>query len=549
MTLHITHLKPKTLLITALVFVTLGFAGWQLSEQRADAADLRNFDPGNIISDAVMSNKDSMTEAQIQAFLDSKNPCNNTNVHMAAWYPSYRYNIKDGKFVCMAKESFNGESAAHIIYRAAQDYHINPQTLIVLLQKEQGLITDTWPNHQQYRTATGYGCPDTAPCDTQYYGLKNQVRLAAAMFRSVLDGGRSNYPVGNNFVLYHPNRACGGTTVNIKNRATSVLYRYTPYQPNQSALNAGYGTGDNCGAYGNRNFWAYFTDWFGSTINVGADAISMKHSEMGGQNSWLRAATSDVRPTTTNGLYQTFEQGAIYWHQNTGGAWTVRNGAVGNRYAATNQYRGYLGYPRSDENPIRKDGVQTGIWQVFEGGQMYWSSENGAWDIRYGSMFNRYRELGFENSYLGYPKSAEIRTGSGVYQQFTGGRLYWTPEKPKIAIDMSASILEAYEGLNHLGNPTTGTQCGIKNNGCWQMFDGGKIYWSPNSGAYDVRFGAMNNKYSSLRYENGALGYPTSKEIPTGTTCGAHKDVRQEFQGGTLYWSACANPSVSLVLK
>jgi hypothetical protein len=30
-------------------------------------------------------------------------------------------------------------------------------------------------------------------------------------------------------------------------------------------LNAGYGTGDGCGAYGNRNFWAMFTDWFGST--------------------------------------------------------------------------------------------------------------------------------------------------------------------------------------------------------------------------------------------------------------------------------------------
>jgi uncharacterized protein Veg len=43
------------------------------------------------------------------------------------------------------------------------------------------------------------------------------------------------------------------------------LYKYTPYTPNAAALNNLYGLGDNCSAYGNRNFWRYFTDWFGST--------------------------------------------------------------------------------------------------------------------------------------------------------------------------------------------------------------------------------------------------------------------------------------------
>lgn len=276
MALHIRHLKPKNLVLTTLVAALIGAGGWFYQQRSSSAADLSKFDPGNIMSDAVMSNKNSMTEAQIQAFLNSKNPCNNTNTHMAAWYPNLQYNIKDGIFVCMAKESFNGESAARIIWQAGQDYNINPQVLIVLLQKEQGLITDTWPNHVQYRTATGYGCPDTAPCDEQYYGLKNQVRLAAAMFRTVLNGGWSNYPVGNNYVLYNPNHSCGGTNINIKNRATSALYRYTPYQPNQSALNAGYGTGDSCGAYGNRNFWLYFTDWFGTTTSTGIQQCDVK---------------------------------------------------------------------------------------------------------------------------------------------------------------------------------------------------------------------------------------------------------------------------------
>lgn len=231
------------------------------------AADISKFDPGNIISDEVMRDKKSMSEQQIQNFLRWKNPCNNTNTQLAARYPHLRYNIRNGKFVCMAEESFDGESAAHIIWQAAQDYNLNPKVIIVLLEKEQGLVTDTWPNHIQYRSATGFGCPDTAACDSQYYGMNNQIRQAANLFNSVLNGGWSNYPVGQNYIQYNPNAACGGSMVNIRNRATSALYRYTPYQPNRAALRSDYGMGDGCSAYGNRNFWLLFHDWFGNTLS------------------------------------------------------------------------------------------------------------------------------------------------------------------------------------------------------------------------------------------------------------------------------------------
>lgn len=60
-------------------------------------------------------------------------------------------------------------------------------------------------------------------------------------------------------------QSSGGTNVSIENLATAGLYNYTPYQPNQSALNNLYGSGDSCGAYGNRNFWRLFNDWFGPT--------------------------------------------------------------------------------------------------------------------------------------------------------------------------------------------------------------------------------------------------------------------------------------------
>ena len=126
---------------TLILATVLALFGVITFNQTAGAADMSKFNAGNIMSDYVMSNKNSMTEAQIQQFLTNKNPCNDTNTAKAAQYPNMTYNIKDGKFVCLSKEVFNGETAAKIIWQAAQDYNINPQVLIVLLQKEQGLVS------------------------------------------------------------------------------------------------------------------------------------------------------------------------------------------------------------------------------------------------------------------------------------------------------------------------------------------------------------------------------------------------------------------------
>ena len=141
-----------TVSVIALLLVAM-LVSWQVLMDTSRAADIKNFNPGNLMSDAVMSNKDTMTVQDIQNFLNSKNYCDNRNTHMAAWYPHLQYSIKDGKFVCMAREDFNGKSAAQLIWNASQEFNINPQVLIVLLEKEQGLVSDTWPNHVQYRTA------------------------------------------------------------------------------------------------------------------------------------------------------------------------------------------------------------------------------------------------------------------------------------------------------------------------------------------------------------------------------------------------------------
>ena len=249
---------------------TTATAGLDATTGIVPAADLTKFQPGNIVSDAVFSNKGSMTEAQIQEFLQSKVPtCRSGYTCLKDWYDTSRTTAADA--MCGAYSGGVRERASRIIYKVAQACGINPQVILVMLQKEQGLVTHVWPSDWRYTIAMGQGCPDTAACDTRYYGFFNQVYGAAWQLKRYANpAGTSQYftwyaPGKTWNVRWHPNAACGSSLVTIQNQATANLYYYTPYQPNAAALRAGYGEGDGCSSYGNRNFYQYFTDWFGST--------------------------------------------------------------------------------------------------------------------------------------------------------------------------------------------------------------------------------------------------------------------------------------------
>lgn len=240
-------------------------------------ADLSKFQAGNIISDAAFFNAGTMSEAQIQSFLQAKVPtCESGYVCLKDWYDTSRTTTADA--MCGAYSGGVRERASTIIFRVAQACGINPQVLLVMLQKEQGLVTHVWPSDWRYTIAMGQGCPDTAACDTRYYGFFNQVYGAAwQMKRYANPAGTSQYftwyAPGKTWNLrWHPNEACGSAPVYVQNQATANLYYYTPYQPNAAAIRAGYGEGDGCSSYGNRNFYQYFTDWFGSTQAAAASA-------------------------------------------------------------------------------------------------------------------------------------------------------------------------------------------------------------------------------------------------------------------------------------
>lgn len=253
---------------------------------KALAASSSNFQAGNIISDGVFFNGNGISVIEIQNFLNSKVPncllgVNGRKIPGTADpdYPSgrviyasnclkdYRETIPTltGDQFCSPISGGNF-SSAELLQKIGSACKINPKVLIVLLEKEQSLITDAYPSTIQYGSATGFNCPDTAPCNTASAGFFKQVYSAARQFQAYGTGSFTWYPVGaTSAVRFHPNAACGTSPVLIQNRATAALYYYTPYQPNASALNNLYGTGDSCASYGNRNFWRIFTDWFGIT--------------------------------------------------------------------------------------------------------------------------------------------------------------------------------------------------------------------------------------------------------------------------------------------
>lgn len=236
-------------------------------------ASLAGFNAGNIISDAVFTDKKTMTEAQIQSFFNSKvSKCvvgKDENGKPFVCLKDFKTTsvTMPADAYCSGYKGAANESAARIIYKVAQACNINPRVLIVMLQKEQGLVTHVWPSAWRYDMALGQGCPDTAPCDPQFVGFFHQIYGAGRQMQIYMEGKWFTwYAPGKTWgILYHPNANCGRGNVYVANKATSALYYYTPYQPNAAALRAGYGEGDGCSSYGNRNFYNYFTDWFGST--------------------------------------------------------------------------------------------------------------------------------------------------------------------------------------------------------------------------------------------------------------------------------------------
>jgi uncharacterized protein with LGFP repeats/glucose/arabinose dehydrogenase len=228
------------------------------------------------------------------------------------------------------------------------------------------------------------------------------------------------------------------------------------------------------------------------------------------------------------GRFNYFTGGAIYWTLGTGAHEVY--GGIGLRWQQLGLERGLLGYPMTGETGTA-DGV--GRFNHFTGGSIYWTPGTGAQEI-YGGIRERWRVLGSERSPLGYPTTGETGTPDGVgrFNHFTGGSIYWTPGTG--AQEVYGGIRERWRELgwerSYLGYPMTGETGTPDGVGRFNHFTGGSIYWTPGTGAQEV-YGGIRERWREFGWERSYLGYPTSGEYST------QDGRRSDFQGGYITWS------------
>lgn len=146
------------------------------------------------------------------------------------------------------------EEFGQIVYDAAVTNGLNPQFLLVQIQKESSLVEDPNPSQQQIDYALGFGCPDNQPCNSAYRGFGTQVSKAAAIFKQYLADiattGRtiSGWGVGIEKRSGAPRNksnpndpgweSIDGQPVMVtpQNAATAALYTYNPWVGGHSQL-------------------------------------------------------------------------------------------------------------------------------------------------------------------------------------------------------------------------------------------------------------------------------------------------------------------------
>ncbi len=190
-----------------------------------------NFNPNNIITDEEMLNSSSMNLEDIKNFLNDKGGYISKNL--------------------LKNHEGNIMSTAEIIYNAANNFDcdgaslsasptleekkakckavtINPKFLLVLLQKEQSLLTDTAPTQRQLDYACGYGCPDGVACNNRWVGIGKQINSASLQFYDYIKNPQNyGYKTGNTYTMKNTNKP--DSVVTIENNATAGLYNYTPH--------------------------------------------------------------------------------------------------------------------------------------------------------------------------------------------------------------------------------------------------------------------------------------------------------------------------------
>lgn len=230
--------------------------------------DTAGFDPAYLINDDIFYDADAMTRQEVTDFIARVNDGCLPGPDGTACLAQARFDVEEREPTLACPGGLapaSQASAADVVWAVSQACDVNPQVLLVLVQKEQGLLTASGATltARDYEAAAGYACPDGAACDPAWSGFVRQLYGAASQFqRYRLQPAGYRVRAGVPTTLgYSPDPACGSGELTAVSQATAGLYNYTPYLANQ-AVTSGSG-GDDCSNFGAWNFYGYFRTFFG----------------------------------------------------------------------------------------------------------------------------------------------------------------------------------------------------------------------------------------------------------------------------------------------
>jgi hypothetical protein len=445
-----------------------------------------DFMAGEIISDRQFFDQNAMTVQEIQTFLSKKvRQCGSLNLCLSVYtqdtFTREATSVQgDGADpLCAKYDGAKNETAAQIIFKVQRACNISAKVILVLLQKEQGLITNFNPTADKLKIATGYACPDTAPCDAKYFGFYNQVYSAASQLKRYTEPASSFYnskPVGvRSPILFHPNARCGTKPVKIKNHATHALYIYTPYTPNDAALANLTGIGDSCSSYGNSNFWEYYSYWFDAHANLSSEIVDQGNAITSG---WGALIDDSSCTETANTCSADYDNAVATWNITAGLKYVT--GPIATKYKSAGGVSGQLGTISRPTESLNGGSNGDGSRQKFLNGFIYRDPTDAAF-IVLNDVFLYYSDAGGPSGSLGWPTGDASCTDGNCGQNFAGGYVVSSPNNSFLVLDGAiGEYLQANGGINSpWGLPLSAAETrtfGSFGTGRIQQFENGTVY-------------------------------------------------------------------------
>ena len=282
------------------------------------------------------------------------------------------------------------------------------------------------------------------------------------------------------------------------------------------------------------------------------DAINRAYDAGGGATGPLGPGDGGLYPIG-GGFGQNYAGGKIFFTPDTGAH--IMAGAILEKYESLGgPGDGDLGFPTIDEGPGRATDSRNTTFSAVDKPVIFWTPDTGAHVVR-GAINAAWDKLGGSAGPVGVPTEDEVFRGDLVSQKFSGGELTWnrsskefTTVPPDLAGQLAGLTIpeDATSAINAArraaGGPLgplgakQGPQYAIGQDGAGQDFTGGKIFYSPATGA-NVVSGQVLKKYESVGGAQSDLGLPTSNETDGGLTTGSRVSTFAAEDKPVIFWT------------